>query len=519
MPWLPRHIFPVGLILLFLLLPTPPLAFCQQLGINLAGLHDWNSELPFVDLFRLSRSWVSQQNGAPWGQGPTPELDEQGWVKNLPQGAWVETCILNIRDGHYPHGSYTLLFDGKGKIDINNVNGAFKQIGDRVEFEVPGDEGVVWIQIKETDPADYIRNIRVYPPGVSEKDGMLRSGFLTRWQGVKAVRFMEFMAVNNSREQNWHQRSRMDDATWTIHGAPVEVAVTIANRLHAAPWFSIPHLADDDYVRRFAQLVKEMLDPELSVYIEYSNETWNPLFSQTQYCREQGLAQKLSDNPVQAGHRYAVQRSLEIFHIWKEVFGPTERLITVMSGQAANPAVNEERLRYQEAWRQCDALAIAPYLSLNVSKSSTPSLSEVRGWSIDRLEWELAGNILAKSTRWMGDGERTARRYGVALIAYEGGQHLVGMQGAENDEQLTRLFLQANRSSQMGTLYDRYLDEWRRVSSDGLFCPWLSTETWSKWGSWGLAEYYDEEEENFPKLKSILRRIRFNHEHSRGVDR
>jgi len=514
-----RHICPAGLILFFLLMPAPPLAFCQQLGINLAGLHDWNSELPFVDLFRLSRTWVSQQNGKPWGKGPAPELDERGWVKKLPPGTWVETCILNIRGGHYPHGTYTLLFDGKGKIDINNVDGAFKQIGDRVEFEVTGDEGIVWIQVKETDPADYIRNIRVYPPSVSEKDGMLRAGFLTRWQGVKAVRFMEFMAINNSREQYWHQRARMDDATWTNHGAPVEVAVTIANSLHAAPWFSIPHLADDDYVRRFAQQVREMLDPELYVYIEYSNETWNPLFSQTQYCREQGLAQKLSDNPVQAGHRYAVQRSLEIFHIWKEVFGPTERLITVMSGQAANPEVNEERLSYQEAWRHCDALAIAPYLSLNVSKSSTPSLSEVRGWSIDRLERELAGNILDKSTGWMGNGEKTAKRYGVALIAYEGGQHLVGMQGAENDEQLTRLFLQVNRSSQMGTLYDRYLDEWRRVSSDGLFCLWLSTEIWSKWGSWGLAEYYDEDEENFPKLKSVLNRIRSNRELPGEADR
>lgn len=516
MPRLLRHIFPAGLLLFFLFLPAPPLAFCQQLGINLAGLHDWNSELPFVDLFRLSRSWVSQQSGKPWGKGPALELDKRGWVKRLPPGTWVETCILNIQGGHYPHGTYTLLFDGKGKIDINNVDGAFKQIEDRVEFEVTGDEEIIWIQVKETDPADYIRNIRVYPPDVSEQDGMLRPNFLDRWQGVKAVRFMEFMAVNNSREQYWHQRARIDDATWTNHGAPVEVAVTIANSLHASPWFSIPHLADDDYVKRFAQLVRERLDPKLPVYIEYSNETWNPLFSQTQYCREQGLALKLSNNPVQAGHRYAVQRSLEIFHIWKEVFGPTERLIRVMSGQAANPEVNEERLSYQEAWRRCDALAIAPYLNLSVSKSSTPSLAEVRSWSIDRLEQKLAGDILAKSTKWMRNGEKTAKRYGVSLIAYEGGQHLVGMQGAENDEQLTRLFLQANRSSKMGNLYDRYLDEWQRVTSDGLFCLWLSTEIWSKWGSWGLAEYFDEDEENIPKLKSVLRRIRSDRQPPEG---
>lgn len=499
---------PPELFFLFLLILTPNPAFAQNLGINLAGLHDWNSELPFVDFFRLSRSWVSQKEGKPWGKGPTLDLDEHGWVKKLAPKTWVETCILNIRGGHYPHGTYTLLFDGKGKIDINNVDGAFRQTGNKVEFKVTGDEGIVWIQIKKSEPADYIRNIRVYPPGYSHADGLLRSDFLARWQGMQAIRFMEFMAVNNSKEQHWHERAKMDDATWTTHGAPVEVAVTIANRLHAAPWFSIPHLADDKYVWNFAINVKKLLDPALPIYIEYSNETWNPIFSQTKYCQEQGLAQGLSSNPAQAGHRFAVQRSLEIFHIWEEVFGGTERLVRVIAGQAANPSINQDRLGYKKAWRQCDAFAIAPYITLNVTKNSKPPLAKVRKWTLPQLEQKLNREILEKSRRWIEDGQKTAKRYGVSLIAYEGGQHLVGLQGAENNEQLTNLFLKANRSPNMGKLYGRYLDQWKQVSSDGLFCLWLSVEAWSKWGSWGLAEYYDEKGDDSPKLEAVLKRIR-----------
>jgi hypothetical protein len=490
---------------MFTLMTGP--AVCQQLGINLAGVHDWNSELPFVDFFRLSRSWISQERDKPWGKGPPLELDERGWVKRLSPGTWAETCILNIREGHYPHGTYTLFFDGRGRIDINNVDGVFKQSSGKVEFEVTGDEGIVWIQIKETEPSDYIRNIRVYPPGFTENDGLLRPGFLQRWRGVKAVRFMEFLAVNNSKEQHWHQRARINDATWTVHGAPIEVAVAIANGLHASPWFSIPHKADDDYIRRYAGLVREMLNPELPIYIEYSNETWNPLFSQTQYCREQGLARKLSDNPVQAGHRFSVQRSLEIFRIWEEVFGSRKRLVRVIAGQAANPAVNTERLSFRKAWQECDALAIAPYITLNVSTRSTPPLAQVRNWSIVWLEYKVTGSILSRSIQWMRDGRKTAKRYRVSLIAYEGGQHLVGIQGAENDEQLTSLFLEANRAPWMGSLYDRYLDEWKKISADGLLCHWLSTEIWSKWGSWGLAEYYDEDIRHSPKLKAVLNRV------------
>jgi hypothetical protein len=32
----------------------------KPLGINLAGPADWNTELPFTDVFRLSRAWISQ---------------------------------------------------------------------------------------------------------------------------------------------------------------------------------------------------------------------------------------------------------------------------------------------------------------------------------------------------------------------------------------------------------------------------------------------------------------------------
>ncbi len=147
-------------------------------------------------------------------------------------------------------------------------------------------------------------------------------------------------------------------------------------------------------------------------------------------------------------------------------------------------------------------------MTLNVSKNSNPPLAEVREWSMDKLSRKLEEKILPKSLKWMADGQKTARRFDVALIAYEGGQHLVGMQGAENDEKLTRLFVTANGSPKMGEIYDHYLEQWMRISSDGLFCLWLSTEVWSKWGSWGLAQYFDEKPHNSPKLQSVLNRTR-----------
>ncbi len=62
----------------------------------------------------------------------------------------------------------------------------------------------------------------------------------------------------------------------------------------------MPHMASDDYIRHFAEMVKGGLKPGLKVYIEYSNECWNGIFAQARYCRDQGKKLGLSDNDYQA---------------------------------------------------------------------------------------------------------------------------------------------------------------------------------------------------------------------------
>ena len=60
--------------------PSPARA---RLGINLSGPADWNTEYPFVDVFRFSRHWISQRPGAGWGRGPTLDCDPRGWPRRL----------------------------------------------------------------------------------------------------------------------------------------------------------------------------------------------------------------------------------------------------------------------------------------------------------------------------------------------------------------------------------------------------------------------------------------------------
>ena len=70
-----------------------------RLGMNLAAPSDYATELPFVDVFRTARPWVSQKRGAAWGAGPELAIDELGWVKSLQPDCYAEALLCTIPGG------------------------------------------------------------------------------------------------------------------------------------------------------------------------------------------------------------------------------------------------------------------------------------------------------------------------------------------------------------------------------------------------------------------------------------
>ena len=138
---------------------------CPQLGMNLAGPTDWNTELPFVDVFRMSRPWISQKKGVAWGKGPELELDEHGWVQRLQPNCWAEAPLYTIRAGHYPRGRYTILFDGEGRIEVWNAATLVSEGPKRMEIDVDPSKGGFFLRLMQTNPQNYVRNIRVIMPG------------------------------------------------------------------------------------------------------------------------------------------------------------------------------------------------------------------------------------------------------------------------------------------------------------------------------------------------------------------
>ena len=88
------------------------------------------------------------------------------------------------------------------------------------------------------------------------------------------------------------------------------------------------------------------------------------------------------------------------------------------------------------------------------------------------------------------------------LIAYEGGQHLVGHGGAENDEALTKLFAAVNRHPRMYDLYRKHLNHWF-AEGGGLYGVFSFVGAPSKWGSWGVLEYQDQPASQSHKYRAL----------------
>ena len=270
-----------------------------SLALNLTGISDWSTEMPFLDLMKDSRPWfgsTSTTSGAMTYQQLVDGgyLDANGWLTKMPPGLVSVGTIWDWGNGNDPssaaaqsrEGIYVLDYEGTGTIQLGGDAKVLSSKPGEIIFEnTSGNK--FWLSITSTDPngtGDYLHNISV----VNEKyEGLYRAGeiFNPDWLSVvndaRELRFMDWMNTNaNTGVTDWADRTTISDASWAGgKGVPVEVMVQLANQTGADPWFSMPTGATADYIRQFATYVRDHLAPGLVAHVEYSNEVWNSSFA------------------------------------------------------------------------------------------------------------------------------------------------------------------------------------------------------------------------------------------------
>jgi len=481
----------------------------SPVAMNLGGVVDYASDITFVDLIKSARTWISQEKGQPWGKGPAIELDQYGWVKSLQPNQFVETVVYTNFGQHYPAGKYTCLYDGDGDVDVTGDAKVVERTPGKLIVEIKPNHGSTFLRITRTNSDNYVRNIRLVHPGHEQtyEQQPFHPDFLKRWPGFAAYRFMDWQRTNGSPLVKWSDRTTPKTATQAVAGGvALEYLIQLANVNQTPPWFCMPHQADDDFVRQFATMVKRDLKSNLKIYIEYSNECWNGSFQQAKYCQTQGQTLKLGNSPFEAQLHYYAQRSVEIFKIWEDVFGGRERLVRVLATQSANPWTGTTVMDWKDAYKSADAIAIAPYFGHEFGNPK--NVEQTLKLSPEQLV-EACRSSLAKRNEATKKYAAEAQKRNLQLVAYEGGQHLVGIQGAENNEALTKLFHETNRHPKMKDLYLEDMRAWREAGG-GLFCVFSSMGGYSKWGSWGVLENTAQNPADVPKYQAIQEFIREN---------
>jgi hypothetical protein len=433
-------------------------------------------------------------------------------------------------NGYYPAGEYTMMYEGTGVITVgfDAEDAIFTEAGTYSVSVNPGGGGI-HLTIRESDVNDPVRNIRMIMPGYESifETEPFYPAFLQRLESFEGIRMLNLQNINitsGNQTQFWSQRKPKSYVTQcpntgidsgNIDGMAFEWLIELANTTGNPPWFCIPHKVDDNYVIQLALLLRDNLEPELKIYIEYSNELWNwTYWDQVQYVEEQGLALELSDDPYLAGLYYQAKRSAEIFQIFGNEFEDLSRLVRVISGQAGNPWVAQMLLEglseptINPLGFNADALAIAPYFGGGIADYigdegliESITVDEI----LDIIEFGVPGHI----TEFEMVADLTtqhkviAENKGIDLIAYEGGQHLVAVnwEYMEN-ETLTQKLISANRSPRIKELYTTYLETWFN-NGGGLMMAYNYTMMPSMYGSWGALEYMDQSYDEAYKYQAL----------------
>ncbi|MEW6330871.1 MAG: hypothetical protein AB1560_05355 [Pseudomonadota bacterium] len=514
----------------------------MQIGMNLSMVNDWATSKAFVDVFKMTRPWVTKDTAWTyewecWDSGKAGQipLDVNGWPTYLPFVAGATNCVSgtvsnvqNANSTHYVHtilseplaaGDHKVLVTGTGKIKFRGAVNTiiFELTGGTTEIPLtipPANNTNLQLLVYESQGSDPIRDIRIIRPGHAStyETQPFNPAYLDRLEPFGVLRFVHWGLTNGSPVATWENRTSKTTYTQArAEGVALEYMVELANTLQKDLWINIPHKADDNYVRQTARLLRDTVGANQKIYIEYSNETWNAgqSYPQTGYVRSQGvnLWPELTSTPWVAGDKYTALRSIRIWEIFQEEFGADPRVRRVLATQVGSASVTQNRIAavndpaINPSYLMPDVLAIAPYFGRTYTPNDIPPEAASYPTIDDVLNTAPASIIEQQSS--VRNHKIMADTQGLELVCYEAGQHFVGIFGAQGDVNLTNILVAANRDNRM---YQYYTDYLAMLDAEGVSnCAFFDDiEKPGNHGSWGALEYLEQPVSQAPKYRALI---------------
>jgi hypothetical protein len=422
--------------------------------------------------------------------------------------AWVFTDAMLLSDawrkggrghiyksGYAPPGQYLCTWSGSGSIRFSGDASSTSTSSNSALVTIKsGKQGVNMQKTGEVGNVSLIRSDH------EMRQSAFHPVFLNRLKPFGTVRFMDWANTNNSSRTRWADRTLPGDRPQAgKNGVAIEHMIALSNELGADPWFCMPHKADDDYIRRFAEMARDRLRPDAKIYVEYSNEVWNTQFKQHDYIRGLGDGETFSDDFFDAW----AQRARRTFAIWSEVFGDEadDRLVRVAAVHLQNPWIAKKLLPRLNG--EFDAVAPSAYFGITRKQGKTLTARS----SADDVLNLCEKNIRSDNLGWYERHGQLARDWStklgrpIRLVSYEAGQHL----SANGDEQLA--YYDALIAAQSHPrMYGLYLLNMRMFEKSGgdLFVAFNDVSKPGKFGSWGHLEYQDQPTADAPKYRALI---------------
>jgi hypothetical protein len=462
-----------------------------QMGINLEFVLDYARSEVFADCMKSARTFGSAD--APWDEKAA--VDKDGW----PTG---DAGTVVMADLPVPVGGYSFSCTGRCIVGVSSPHATVQGQGyDRATnrtvatINVAAGATNLYVSFKGTQGG--VKNIRLYRPGYrAAQEATFTKEFLAAIAPFQALRLMDFTRTNTNDAVEWADRTKPTDALQSgKRGVAWEYGIELANKSKKDLWINVPVKASDDYVRQLAKLLKEKLDPDRVVYVEYSNEVWNSIFPQFGANLEaakaevarQGDASPLSDHGQDRNEYYwawkrVAQRLVAIAAIFKEVWGDdaiNTRIRPVLASQAANVFMLRMQTEFIEKnvgppHKFIYGVAGAPYLGLSEKFSNNDRLT------VDQIFSEGIPDQMKWVREVMGNYQLVARYYRLHNMCYEGG---MGIEG----EHAVDAKVAANRDPRIGDALSHYFEHWNNLGGD-LFMYFNLAGPYGKFGNWGLLE-------------------------------
>lgn len=375
---------------------------------------------PFIDRALISQDWGDLGYA----------IDSDGEITDA--GGASQVSLVIVTDPEYS-GTMTITWEG-GPTTCTIVGASIVSSGTRrTVVNYSGGN----LTPKFNTSSGLPSNIRVIPTADSDAYvagdvfNPLYLGYVDN-EKYSFIRYMDWMGVNgNDYEVDWADRTPLTYRTYRAR-APIEMQIRLCNEASINGWFCIPIAASDDYMTKFAEMVKTDLDSDLAFIVELSNEVWNSGFKkQYNYARNQAH-DKWGDSDY--GPQWHAMRITQMAKIFDTVMLPDRRKYWVVLSWGKGQIPNASDLLTAPQWLASDpndyvrpadavdAVTIASYCAEELFDDSgiaaTLDSDESATYAyLATLAPDLVDADKASYQNWVSD----VRPYDIPLIGYEGG--------------------------------------------------------------------------------------------------